>query len=107
MLTALSLSDAASSMSRVGWLVGILVVSCAAGLGVAGYVFYKYRLRVYSSAHKHFLSLDYMVYVVVNELSVSDVHGLGDHGHHVPVHAARQPEQRAPAPSATCPRSLR
>jgi hypothetical protein len=33
-------------MSRFGWLLGILVVSCAAGLGVTGYVFYKYRLRV-------------------------------------------------------------
>jgi hypothetical protein len=33
-------------MSAFGWLVTALVVSCLAGAGVAGYVFYKYRLRV-------------------------------------------------------------
>lgn len=33
-------------MSRFGWFITILVVSCVAGVGIAGYVFYKYRLRV-------------------------------------------------------------
>ena len=37
---------AAKNMSAFGWLVTALVVSCLAGAGVAGYVFYKYRLRV-------------------------------------------------------------
>ena len=31
---------------------------------------------------------------------VAVVHGLGDHVHHVPVHAAGQPEQREPASTA-------
>ncbi|RLN30312.1 hypothetical protein C2845_PM05G20580 [Panicum miliaceum] len=38
---------AAKNMSAFGWLVTALVVSCLAGAGVAGYVFYKYRLRRY------------------------------------------------------------
>jgi hypothetical protein len=33
-------------MSAFGWLVTVLVLSCLAGAGIAGYVFYKYRLRV-------------------------------------------------------------
>lgn len=33
-------------MSKLGWFITILVVSCVAGVGVAGYIFYKYRLRV-------------------------------------------------------------
>lgn len=33
-------------MSAFGWLVTALVLSCLAGAGIAGYVFYKYRLRV-------------------------------------------------------------
>jgi hypothetical protein len=41
---------AANNMSKLGWFITILVVSCVAGVAVAGYVFYKYRLRVSSSA---------------------------------------------------------
>ncbi|KAM0915178.1 hypothetical protein ACQ4PT_011069 [Festuca glaucescens] len=50
----------ASSMSRFGWLIGILVVSCAAGLGVAGYVFYKYRLRSYMDSEIMAIMSQYM-----------------------------------------------
>jgi hypothetical protein len=35
-------------MSAFGWLVTALVLSCLAGAGIAGYVFYKYRLRVWA-----------------------------------------------------------
>ena len=33
-------------MSAFGWLVTALVLSCVAGAGIAGYLFYKFRLRV-------------------------------------------------------------
>ena len=33
-------------MSAFGWLVTALVLSCVAGIGIAGYLFYKFRLRV-------------------------------------------------------------
>lgn len=33
-------------MTRLGWLITLVAVACVAGVGIAGYVFYKYRLRV-------------------------------------------------------------
>lgn len=39
-------SNAAKNTSRLGWFLTLLVLSCVVGAGVAGYIFYKYRLRV-------------------------------------------------------------
>uniref|UniRef100_M8CSG7 Uncharacterized protein n=1 Tax=Aegilops tauschii TaxID=37682 RepID=M8CSG7_AEGTA len=50
----------ANSMSRFGWLVALLAVSCAAGLGVAGFVFYKYRLRSYMDSEIMAIMSQYM-----------------------------------------------
>lgn len=50
----------ANSMSRFGWLVAVLAVSCAAGLGVAGFVFYKYRLRSYMDSEIMAIMSQYM-----------------------------------------------
>lgn len=36
----------AKSSSQFGWYVTLLVLAGFAGIGIAGYVFYKYRLRV-------------------------------------------------------------
>ena len=33
-------------MSKLGWFITLVAVACVAGVGIAGYVFYKYRLRV-------------------------------------------------------------
>jgi hypothetical protein len=33
-------------MSKLGWFIILVAVACVAGVGIAGYVFYKYRLRV-------------------------------------------------------------
>jgi uncharacterized membrane protein len=45
-LISILLTNAARSVSRFGWLVIILVLSCVVGAGIAGYIFYRYRLRV-------------------------------------------------------------
>jgi len=47
-------------MSAFGWLVTALVVSCLAGAGVAGYVFYKYRLRRYMDSEIMAIMAQYM-----------------------------------------------
>ncbi|KAF0904884.1 hypothetical protein E2562_038609 [Oryza meyeriana var. granulata] len=50
----------ANSMSRFGWFITILVVSCVAGVGIAGYVFYKYRLRSYMDSEIMAIMSQYM-----------------------------------------------
>ncbi|GJN39044.1 hypothetical protein PR202_gb28138 [Eleusine coracana subsp. coracana] len=50
----------ANNMSRLGWFITILVVSCVAGVGVAGYVFYKYRLRSYMDSEIMSIMSQYM-----------------------------------------------
>jgi len=50
----------AKNMSAFGWLVTALVVSCLAGAGVAGYVFYKYRLRRYMDSEIMAIMAQYM-----------------------------------------------
>lgn len=50
----------AKNMSSFGWLVTALVVSCLAGAGVAGYVFYKYRLRRYMDSEIMAIMAQYM-----------------------------------------------
>jgi hypothetical protein len=96
-------------MSKLGWFITIAAVACVLGVGVAGYVFYKYRLRVSpcpSEIRIHGSSVNPVEPRLTDELFgrrvvvVVVVHGLGDHVHHVPVHAAGQPEQREPASAA-------
>ncbi|XP_052151875.1 vacuolar-sorting receptor 7-like [Oryza glaberrima] len=50
----------AKNMSAFGWLVTTLVLSCLAGAGVAGYVFYKYRLRRYMDSEVMAIMSQYM-----------------------------------------------
>ncbi|KAK3143744.1 hypothetical protein QOZ80_4AG0304400 [Eleusine coracana subsp. coracana] len=50
----------AKNMSAFGWLVTVLVLSCLAGAGIAGYVFYKYRLRRYMDSEVMAIMAQYM-----------------------------------------------
>ncbi|KAG8066230.1 hypothetical protein GUJ93_ZPchr0004g40201 [Zizania palustris] len=50
----------AKNTSAFGWLVTTLVLSCLAGAGVAGYVFYKYRLRRYMDSEVMAIMSQYM-----------------------------------------------
>jgi hypothetical protein len=50
----------ANNMSKLGWFITILVVSCVAGVAVAGYVFYKYRLRSYMDSEIMSIMSQYM-----------------------------------------------
>lgn len=36
--------------SKFGWFLTFLVLAAVAGAGLAGYIFYKYRLRVYKNS---------------------------------------------------------
>ncbi|KAJ3693500.1 hypothetical protein LUZ60_008980 [Juncus effusus] len=48
------------NMSRVGWFLTILVISCVVGAGIAGYIFYKYRLRSYMDSEIMAIMSQYM-----------------------------------------------
>ncbi|XP_072969705.1 vacuolar-sorting receptor 6-like [Typha angustifolia] len=50
----------AKNMSRFGWTLIILVLSCVVGLGIAGYIFYKYRLRSYMDSEIMAIMSQYM-----------------------------------------------
>ncbi|KAG6491517.1 hypothetical protein ZIOFF_046449 [Zingiber officinale] len=45
---------------RFGWNLAILVISCVAGAGLAGYIFYKYRLRSYMDSEIMAIMSQYM-----------------------------------------------
>ncbi|XP_078161589.1 vacuolar-sorting receptor 6-like isoform X2 [Carex rostrata] len=50
----------ARSVSRFGWLVIILILSCVLGAGIAGYIFYRYRLRSYMDTEIMAIMAQYM-----------------------------------------------
>ncbi|URD95009.1 vacuolar-sorting receptor [Musa troglodytarum] len=50
----------AKNMSRFGWILTLLVLSCVAGAGIAGYLFYKYRLRSYMDSEIMAIMSQYM-----------------------------------------------
>ncbi|XP_078170870.1 vacuolar-sorting receptor 6-like [Carex rostrata] len=50
----------ARNVSRFGWLVIILVLSCVLGAGIAGYIFYRYRLRSYMDSEIMAIMSQYM-----------------------------------------------
>ncbi|URE18622.1 vacuolar-sorting receptor [Musa troglodytarum] len=49
----------AKNMSRSGWILMLLVLSCVAG-AIAGYIFYKYRLRSYMDSEVMAIMSQYM-----------------------------------------------
>ncbi|KAG0471546.1 hypothetical protein HPP92_016092 [Vanilla planifolia] len=48
------------NVSRFGWLLSLLVLSCVVGAGIAGYIFYKYRLRSYMDSEIMAIMSQYM-----------------------------------------------
>ncbi|KAG2607797.1 hypothetical protein PVAP13_4NG273100 [Panicum virgatum] len=50
----------ANSMSKLGWFITLVAVACVAGVGIAGYVFYKYRLRSYMDSEIMSIMSQYM-----------------------------------------------
>ncbi|KAL5978750.1 Vacuolar-sorting receptor 6 [Asimina triloba] len=48
------------SSSRFGWFITMLILSGVAGIGVAGYIFYKYRLRSYMDSEIMAIMSQYM-----------------------------------------------
>ncbi|KAF3327806.1 vacuolar-sorting receptor 6-like protein [Carex littledalei] len=50
----------ARNVSRFGWLVIVLVLSCVLGAGIAGYIFYRYRLRSYMDSEIMAIMSQYM-----------------------------------------------
>ncbi|CAN6453795.1 unnamed protein product [Victoria cruziana] len=50
----------AKSSSQFGWYVTLLVLAGFAGIGIAGYVFYKYRLRSYMDSEIMAIMSQYM-----------------------------------------------
>ncbi|XP_010941716.1 vacuolar-sorting receptor 6 isoform X2 [Elaeis guineensis] len=50
----------AKNMSRFGLLLMVLVLACVVGAGVAGYIFYKYRLRSYMDSEIMAIMSQYM-----------------------------------------------
>ncbi|XP_020109869.1 vacuolar-sorting receptor 6-like isoform X2 [Ananas comosus] len=50
----------AKNTSRLGWFLTLLVLSCVVGAGVAGYIFYKYRLRSYMDSEIMAIMSQYM-----------------------------------------------
>ncbi|KAJ1703350.1 hypothetical protein LUZ63_003129 [Rhynchospora breviuscula] len=50
----------AKSVSTFGWFVIILVLSCVVGAGIAGYIFYRYRLRSYMDTEIMAIMSQYM-----------------------------------------------
>ncbi|KAF7003283.1 hypothetical protein CFC21_018627, partial [Triticum aestivum] len=48
------------SAAAMGWLVTVLVLSCLAGAGLAGFAFYKYRLRRYMDSEVAAIMSQYM-----------------------------------------------
>ncbi|WVZ87063.1 hypothetical protein U9M48_033758 [Paspalum notatum var. saurae] len=50
----------AKNTSAFGWLVTGLVLTCLSGAGIAGYVFYKYRLRRYMDSEIMAIMAQYM-----------------------------------------------
>ncbi|KAL0909364.1 hypothetical protein M5K25_020223 [Dendrobium thyrsiflorum] len=50
----------AKNSSRLGWLLSLLVLSCVVGAGIAGYIFYKYRLRSYMDSEIMSIMSQYM-----------------------------------------------
>jgi hypothetical protein len=47
-------------MSKLGWFIILVAVACVAGVGIAGYVFYKYRLRSYMDSEIMSIMSQYM-----------------------------------------------
>ncbi|CAD6335947.1 unnamed protein product [Miscanthus lutarioriparius] len=50
----------ANNMSKLGWFITIAAVACVVGIGVAGYAFYKYRLRSYMDSEIMSIMSQYM-----------------------------------------------
>ncbi|KAJ3679267.1 hypothetical protein LUZ60_017278 [Juncus effusus] len=50
----------ARSTSMTSWLVIIIVISCMIGAGIAGYIFYRYRLRSYMDSEIMAIMSQYM-----------------------------------------------
>ncbi|XP_039126895.1 vacuolar-sorting receptor 6-like [Dioscorea cayenensis subsp. rotundata] len=50
----------AKDASKFGWLMAILVISCVVGAALAGYIFYKYRLRSYMDSEIMSIMSQYM-----------------------------------------------
>lgn len=48
------------SSSKFGWFIAFLVIASVAGAGIAGYVFYKYRLRSYMDSEIMAIMSQYM-----------------------------------------------
>ncbi|XP_048550079.1 vacuolar-sorting receptor 6-like, partial [Triticum urartu] len=48
------------SAAAMGWMVTALVLSCLAGAGLAGFAFYKYRLRRYMDSEVAAIMSQYM-----------------------------------------------
>ncbi|XP_042433403.1 vacuolar-sorting receptor 6-like [Zingiber officinale] len=49
-----------NNASKFGWILSIIVISCVAGAGLAGYIFYKYRLRTYMDSEIMAIMSQYM-----------------------------------------------
>ncbi|KAL5223661.1 hypothetical protein ABZP36_010300 [Zizania latifolia] len=72
----------ANSMSGFGWFIAILVVSCVAGVGIAGYVFYKYRLRAwFLSQEKNDSYMDSEIMAIMSQYIPLD----GQHNENQPL----------------------
>jgi len=119
MFWPLFVNSAERSGSKFGWFLTLVILAVVTGAGIAGYIFYKYRLRVCLHAFNIWTSffLSILGYWFVSLLARNDViiqhflfpiavlHGLRDHGYHVAIHATwQQPEQwsfnRSPATTA-------
>ena len=48
------------SGSKFGWSLGFLVLAALVGAGIAGYIFYKYRLRSYMDSEIMAIMSQYM-----------------------------------------------
>ncbi|THG09372.1 hypothetical protein TEA_013788 [Camellia sinensis var. sinensis] len=48
------------SSSKFGWFIAFLVIASVAGAGIAGYIFYKYRLRSYMDSEIMAIMSQYM-----------------------------------------------
>ncbi|GAA0172927.1 extracellular matrix structural protein [Lithospermum erythrorhizon] len=46
--------------SKIGWLLSLLILAAAVGAGLAGYIFYKYRLRSYMDSEVMAIMSQYM-----------------------------------------------
>lgn len=74
--------------SKLGGILTVVVLAVVMGAGIAGYIFYKYRLRVKAKITFLFFVLN-CCEQILTWFSDAVLHGLRDNGYHVAIHASR------------------